>query len=532
MEHWKNIQLEDILYQDTDGNLLKEEWKVINNVKERYLISNLGRVKSVRGDVREKRQKNFKEKILTHVIENGNHYVNISQNFEKNTVTDSVRILIGIYFLNYEPNNRLQRLEYVDSNLKEPTIYNLKVTQVITNEHSEFKKCKVCNKIKSLDQFDLNANFKSGYYSKCKDCKHLKILTEDLAKSEFLQKLRDLKNNEYELVGEYSLKNSRVNLLHKNCGNIWNTLKTNVFKRNCGYCNLSNKSSLSSRIEKYLCSNNICYKSEYTFKDCMDKRALPFDYAIFNCDKLEFLIEADGEQHFKESGFKGITLEERIKKDTIKNEYCKNNNINLLRISYLQEDEVETILDSLNIITECNCYNEVKDYYTKSIVTEEQAEKIRELYILDGYSVKKISRELGISATPIEKVVSYKIFPHLREDLKETIREKQNRLKKNNKSFKELTEYEINEIISLKKECVTDTEIGKMFSICRKSFINFIDGWGDLCKKDRRVVHIDTKMIFDNLTTGCNYFNLVRHNEVNYLKNNSGKRSFDYFIQR
>lgn len=45
MEHWKNLELKDILYQDIDGNLLKEQWGDINSFDGYYQVSNLGRIK-------------------------------------------------------------------------------------------------------------------------------------------------------------------------------------------------------------------------------------------------------------------------------------------------------------------------------------------------------------------------------------------------------------------------------------------------------------------------------------------------------
>jgi len=48
-------------------------------------------------------------------------------------------------------------------------------------------------------------------------------------------------------------------------------------------------------------------------------------------------IEYDGEQHFNEYGkdfFNAENLEIRKLRDSIKNDYCQKNNIQLIRISY------------------------------------------------------------------------------------------------------------------------------------------------------------------------------------------------------
>lgn len=69
-------------------------------------------------------------------------------------------------------------------------------------------------------------------------------------------------------------------------------------------------------------------------KDCKGNfRPLPFDFGIIVNGK-ELLIEYDGEQHFEPIDFFGGTSKysETIRYDRIKNDYCLNHNIPLLRI--------------------------------------------------------------------------------------------------------------------------------------------------------------------------------------------------------
>lgn len=78
---------------------------------------------------------------------------------------------------------------------------------------------------------------------------------------------------------------------------------------------------------------------------CRDKRALPFDFAIFSGSSLFGLIEFDGVQHFepvdKFGGFEGF--EKTFYHDKLKTSFYKNNNITLLRIPCFLEDEVENM---------------------------------------------------------------------------------------------------------------------------------------------------------------------------------------------
>ena len=97
-------------------------------------------------------------------------------------------------------------------------------------------------------------------------------------------------------------------------------------------------------ISKYLNKRGILFKEQYRFYNCRFKNTLPFDFYLPN---LNTLIEFDGEQHYKISeyfgGLNGF-VDTKIR-DTIKNRYCEENNINLIRIPYWELDNIEQILN-------------------------------------------------------------------------------------------------------------------------------------------------------------------------------------------
>ena len=98
-----------------------------------------------------------------------------------------------------------------------------------------------------------------------------------------------------------------------------------------------------SKILKFLNDNNISYIREYMFNDCSYIRKLRFDIFV---PQYNLCIEYDGEQHYKIVDYFG-GLDGFIKtkiRDTIKNEYCKNNNINLVRIPYNKINKIDIIL--------------------------------------------------------------------------------------------------------------------------------------------------------------------------------------------
>ena len=116
--------------------------------------------------------------------------------------------------------------------------------------------------------------------------------------------------------------------------------------RRCPYCK---ESKGEKRIENVLNNYNIRYEIQYKFNDCKFKKHLPFDFYL---PDYNICIEFDGEQHYEIVGYFGgfdNFVDTKIR-DTIKNEYCKDNNIKLIRIPYWEFDDIENIIvNELNL---------------------------------------------------------------------------------------------------------------------------------------------------------------------------------------
>lgn len=99
--------------------------------------------------------------------------------------------------------------------------------------------------------------------------------------------------------------------------------------RGCPICNVSKGELLITNILKNL---NVNYITQKKFNNCRYKNTLPFDFYL---PDYNMCIEFDGEQHFKEHKIWGQEKFFNTKRnDEIKNIYCKENNINLIRIRY------------------------------------------------------------------------------------------------------------------------------------------------------------------------------------------------------
>jgi hypothetical protein len=109
-------------------------------------------------------------------------------------------------------------------------------------------------------------------------------------------------------------------------------------------CPICKESKGEQRVREYLANNNIPFKRQYIFEDCRNIEPLRFDFAVFDSEKnLVKLIEYDGEFHYLPIESKS-KLRYQQKLDSIKNNYCQNNNIILLRIPYWDFDNIENIL--------------------------------------------------------------------------------------------------------------------------------------------------------------------------------------------
>lgn len=106
-------------------------------------------------------------------------------------------------------------------------------------------------------------------------------------------------------------------------------------------------------IKNILTNNNINYDTQVYFDNLrspITNKILRFDFGVYKGQELSFLIEYDGEQHeygTRYSSNPKVNKEkfERQKLyDELKNYYCINNNIDLLRISWREQDNLEKIL--------------------------------------------------------------------------------------------------------------------------------------------------------------------------------------------
>ncbi|MEX0134930.1 DUF2726 domain-containing protein [Bacillus nitratireducens] len=112
-------------------------------------------------------------------------------------------------------------------------------------------------------------------------------------------------------------------------------------------CSNCKESKGEKQINDCLESNNLKFKRQFWFDNCRATLPLPFDFVVFNEDEIICAIEYDGEQHYKVIPHFGgeAGLQKRKNRDEIKTNYCKENNIPLIRIPYWEFDNISQILN-------------------------------------------------------------------------------------------------------------------------------------------------------------------------------------------
>lgn len=182
-------------------------------------------------------------------------------------------------------------------------------------------KCQRCGKLQYRTFGVLYENKKCI----CKDCKKSKIYTLEKAKKILMNKWK------IELI---EFKDIHSDCKYKcQCGHI-NTITYGTLYISgpwCPYC-MKTKSKGEEYIKKLLMDNNIDFKYEKTFEDLKYVGKLKIDFFL---PKYNVAIEVDGDHHRKPVYYGSRNNLEVIQtRDKIKDDYCKEYFIELIRIPY------------------------------------------------------------------------------------------------------------------------------------------------------------------------------------------------------
>jgi DNA-directed RNA polymerase subunit M/transcription elongation factor TFIIS len=151
----------------------------------------------------------------------------------------------------------------------------------------------------------------------------------------FLEKAKKTHGDfyDYSKVNYFNME-TKVKIICKHHGVFEQRPKDHIHaKQGCPIC----KQSKGEReIRNFLLEHRIEFEDQKTFEDCKFKSLLPFDFYL---PAFNLCIEYDGIQHYEPINYFGgkLKFEEIKERDRIKNGYCQEKEILLLRIGYYEE---------------------------------------------------------------------------------------------------------------------------------------------------------------------------------------------------
>lgn len=133
----------------------------------------------------------------------------------------------------------------------------------------------------------------------------------------------------------------KVDIICKEHGSFKQNIHKHLNGQGCKLCDSNSKGE--EYVKMWLDEMNIEYFRQHSFETCRHINPLFFDFylPIYNT-----CIEFDGEQHYKPvSKFGGMSEFNNTKlRDNVKNKWCLDNNVNLIRIKYNEINKIKYIL--------------------------------------------------------------------------------------------------------------------------------------------------------------------------------------------
>ena len=125
------------------------------------------------------------------------------------------------------------------------------------------------------------------------------------------------------------------------CGNIHYVNTENLLNGNTQSCGCLHSRG-NQKIKNILQQNNILFIPEYPVR--INNINYYFDFALLKDNQIYCIIEYDGILHFEQDKYHGWNNQNNWERtqlnDKIKNQYCKDNDIPLIRIPYWERNNI------------------------------------------------------------------------------------------------------------------------------------------------------------------------------------------------
>lgn len=224
--------------------------------------------------------------------------------------TDTTESFIDKAKIIHENKYDYSLVKYINNNIK---------VNIICHKHGVFEQC-------------AKSHLEGMGCKKCCIVDRIKNLS--YSNEKFIELAQNIHNGKYEYSeSDYINTETKVKIIcpiHR----IFNqSPHAHLSGHGCPKCKSSKG---ETAISLFLDKHNINYEVQKVFSECKNKQYLKFDFYLPNNN---ICIEFDGELHFKpwSNSKKSLdTFKETQLCDKIKNDYCKHNNIFLIRIKYTE----------------------------------------------------------------------------------------------------------------------------------------------------------------------------------------------------
>ena len=241
---------------------------------------------------------------------------------------------------NSEKQSKLRRMSKEEFIAKANEIHRINKYDYskVDYQGNKIKVCIICNNHEHPFEFwqKPNSHLRGDGCPKCKSIKQSQ--RQNSTTENFIEKA-----NKKHGIGTYDYSKikyinayTKVEIICPKHGKFSQMPSSHLSGQGCPKCN---KYKGEIVIRDFLTKYKMEFEEQKKFKGCKDKRELKFDFYL---PKYNLCIEYDGIQHFEKVNWDGKytdkKLEENLQsyklRDKIKNDYCKNNEIGLLRIRY------------------------------------------------------------------------------------------------------------------------------------------------------------------------------------------------------
>jgi len=181
----------------------------------------------------------------------------------------------------------------------------------------------------------------------CNKCGYIKSSMKRMStKEHFIDICQKIHGDRYNYdKTKYTSTNKKVNIVCKKHGEFMQLASNHMSGAGCPKCS---NSSGEDYISEKLKNMGIEYIREKSFDDCFNTITNSKYFFDFYLPEYNMIIEYDGKQHYFPIEFFGgeDNLIKTKLNDIHKTSYCYNKNIFLLRITYLDVDKIDLILNN------------------------------------------------------------------------------------------------------------------------------------------------------------------------------------------